>query len=400
MRSFPAVRSMLPAARFAQHRSSDGLRAPASAIDDAQSATKAGSGSGPGPAAGSGMAQLDAPAVADGHVVPPLPALRPLYGLAVTGVIAFHTHLLVGMHSILLIFILVSFASARSCAMRRSEPVLLGIRSYYVCNLCRGAPPFYVAIAVYWLLFRLGLAGASSQQAPALPRAYLFEMVCFLNGPWSGPHSFMHVEWSISVLAGFHLVCPLLMLVVKRLDGALIFTFLATVQAAILNRVQLPWDTTLSLPSLLPAFALGTVAAHVPVGVLSDAQRRERPALSVACLFITAYCLMVVPNDADLVLVRAALWLPFIASLHFSACPLLENSLFDTIGQYWFHVSAVPTPACQPCLHLYRFGRRYIYIIRFFRTISFPECSAVFFRPLSSQTRMLHRHWRSRSGFC
>ena len=62
---------------------------------------------------------------------------------------------------------------------------------------------------------------------------------------------------------------------------------------------------------------------------------------------------MVGPNDADLVLVRAALWLPFIASLHFSACPLLENSLFDTIGQYWFHVSAVPTPACQPCLPLY-----------------------------------------------
>ena len=107
--------------------------------------------------------------------------------------------------------------------------------------------------------------------------------------------------------------------------------FVTAVGSTFVNRMHAEFSLHLTLPSMLPAFVLGTCLARAYTAARESrpVKRQAAQPLALCGLFLSLYCALVMPNDYSLVLIRCAVWLPLLVTLWWSRCFLIENSLLE-----------------------------------------------------------------------
>lgn len=206
---------------------------------------------------------LDVPSQFPSGYIPQLDGLR---GLAILGVLLFHTgRFSLGWTGVVLFFVLSGYLITGILLDGKQRPAYFG--NFYARRALRIFPAYYLMLGLTWLIKRdFTLSPMEAEMPSALPEWTYF--VIYLQNYWMGLHGFgtplsrfLGFTWTLAVEEQFYLVWPLL---VYRLRPRVLLLFCLTlIAAAPLLRMWMLWAsdnpmlTLAALPSHLDSLAMG-----------------------------------------------------------------------------------------------------------------------------------------------
>jgi len=195
-----------------------------------------------------------------------VPELDGLRGLAIFGVLLFHTgRFSLGWAGVVLFFVLSGYLITGILLDGKERPAYFG--NFYARRALRIFPAYYVMLALTWWIKRDFIAGAdAAAMQPALPEWTYF--LVYAQNYWLGMNEFgtplsrlLGFSWTLAVEEQFYLAWPLLVYYLR--PRALLLVCAALVCAAPLLRMGMlsasdnPMLTLASLSSHLDSLALG-----------------------------------------------------------------------------------------------------------------------------------------------
>lgn len=195
-----------------------------------------------------------------------LPQLDGLRGLAILGVLLFHTgRFSLGWTGVVLFFVLSGYLITGILLEGKERPAYFG--NFYARRALRIFPAYYLVLGLTWWIRRdFTLIPAETGVPPTLPEWTYF--VLYVQNYWMAAQSFgtplshlLGFTWTLAVEEQFYLAWPLLVYFLR--PRALLLLCAALVGAAPLLRMGIlmasdnPMLTLASLPSHLDSLALG-----------------------------------------------------------------------------------------------------------------------------------------------
>jgi egghead protein (zeste-white 4 protein) len=260
--------------------------------------------------------------------------IEALRGVAVVGVIAMHAHVTNRVQGVLLWFILSGFSAHMSCAKRRTAGEERWWLTFYMKALLRHLPVFWTALLVTAAFVHVYIPNI------LISWEHIVTVAVFANQYGGWQTSLMQVEWAVALQAGFFLLYPAVASVVRDMSHSMMLLFVSAICSTFVSRLHTEYTLHLTLPSLLPAFLLGTCIAQFQLSIKSSgllrSKREDTKPYALCGLFLSLYGALTVPNDYSMVLIRAAVWLPLLVGLIWSPCFMVENVFFEFLGKISF----------------------------------------------------------------
>lgn len=287
-----------------------------------------------------------------------------LRGIAVLLVVAVHTSGFIapestwlatfanlGPRGVQLFYVVSAFSLFLSFANRQAAHQL-SYRAYFIRRIARVAPTFWLAMALYLLVFGV----APRYWAPnGVTRTDIALTAVFLNG-WSPTaiNSIVPGGWSVAIETTFYLVLPFCFICIRSLPAAVVATVVALVARYVIGNwvfsTQLPefaqneryliysyvWEFW--LPAQLPVFMLGIV-----LHFLRERMRGMQPGIGI-CWLAGAIALIAVSRFMPM---EEFISSSFLAGVGFVLLalavfdrdvPFLDNPMFRKIGEVSFSI--------------------------------------------------------------
>lgn len=209
-----------------------------------------------------------------------IPELDGLRGVAILGVLLFHTgRFSLGWTGVVLFFVLSGYLITGILLDGKQRPAYF--RNFYARRALRIFPAYYLMLLLTWWIKRdFTLNPAEAGIPSAVPEWTYF--IVYVQNYWMAGHRFgtplshlLGFSWTLAVEEQFYLVWPLLVYLLGA--RALLFLCAALVAAAPLSRMWILWAsdnpmlTLASLPSHLDSLAVGAAICLIS----RDAQLRS-----------------------------------------------------------------------------------------------------------------------------
>lgn len=195
-----------------------------------------------------------------------IPQLDGLRGLAILGVLLFHTgRFSLGWTGVVLFFVLSGYLITGILFDGKQRPAYFG--NFYMRRALRIVPAYYLVLGLTWWIKRdFTVSALDAEVESAVPEWTYF--LLYVQNYWMGEHwfgsrlsHFLGFSWTLAVEEQFYLVWPLLVYLLRA--RALLLLCAALVAAAPLLRMWIlgvsdnPMLALVSLPSHLDSLAIG-----------------------------------------------------------------------------------------------------------------------------------------------